>query len=319
MVLATDLGGTNLRMAAVDSDGVILFQTKCSTPKTDSVSEIVDIFLSKIVECRSKIDANHQIKAVSFAVPGGVDYENGTVLKAPNLPCLEGFPLADSLEEKLNLKVILENDANAAAIGESWVGASKDFQDSIMLTLGTGVGSGIIIDGNILRGVDGMAGEIGHICLEPTGNPCGCGSCGCLEQFTSATAVTRQTNELKSQFPNSILNENTCFTSADVYHAGKAGDELALEVFRRVGYYLGVALSGLINTLNPEVIVIGGGVALGWDLFISHAQKEINAHAHRVSVERVKILPAKLEDDAGILGVAKLGFEAMNSSNVAVF
>jgi glucokinase len=319
IVLATDLGGTNLRMAAIESEGGILFQTKCSTPKTDSVSEILDIFLQKIDECRSNIKIDHQLKGISFAVPGGVDYKKRMVIKAPNLPCLEGFPLADFLEEKLNLKVILENDANAAAVGESWIGASRNFQNSIMLTLGTGVGSGIIIDEKILRGVDGMAGEIGHICLEPTGNPCGCGSRGCLEQYTSATAVTRQTNELKNQFPNSILNENSCFTSADVYQAGKAGDELALEVFRRVGYYLGVALSGLINTLNPEVIVIGGGVALGWDLFISHAQKEINAHAHRVSVERVKILPAKLGDDAGILGAAKLGFEVANLAKIAVF
>jgi glucokinase len=290
IVLAADLGGTNLRMAAIDCEGAILYQIKHSTPKTASADEIVQAIVETVEECRSNINITQSIKAVSVAVPSGVDYQNGVVVKAPNLPCLDGFRLETALENNLNLKVILENDANAAAIGESWVGASRDFQDSIMLTLGTGVGSGIIIDGKILRGVDGMAGEIGHNCLDPFGTPCGCGSRGCVEQFTSATAITRQTNELKSNYSNSSLANKSIFTSADVYLAGKEGDELALEVFRRMGFYLGLSLSGLINTFNPEVIVIGGGASLGWDLFMPSTQKAINDHAHRVSVARAKIV-----------------------------
>lgn len=314
MVLAIDLGGTNLRMAVIDREGNILHQIKSETPKTNKVDEIVQVIVESAEFCRSKVKEIGNIIAISAAVPSGVDYKNGIIVKAPNVPCLSGFRMADALEKELDLKVILENDSNAAAIGESWIGASIGFQDSIMLTMGTGVGSGIILNGNILRGIDGLAGEIGHTCVEPFGNPCGCGSRGCVEQYTSATAIVRQTRELKSQYPNSILVDKTDLTSADVYQAGKEGDELALEVFRRMGFYLGISLGTLINTFNPEVIVLGGGAAAGWDLFMPHAAAEIRNRAYQVSVERAKIVPALLGDDAGIIGAARLGFIESNQA-----
>lgn len=314
MVLAIDLGGTNLRMAVIDRQGNILHQTKRETPKTNNVDEIVQLIVESAEICQSKVKGIGNIIAISAAVPSGIDYKNGIIVKAPNVPCLSGFRMADALEKELNLKVFLENDANAAAIGESWIGASKGFQDSIMLTMGTGVGSGIILNGNILRGIDGLAGEIGHTSVEPFGNPCGCGSRGCVEQYTSATAIVRQTNELKSQYPNSILVNRTDLTSADVYQAGKEGDELALEVFRRMGFYLGISLGTLINTFNPEVIVLGGGAAAGWDLFMPHASAEIRNRAYQVAAERAKIVPALLGDDAGIIGAARLGFIESNQA-----
>jgi glucokinase len=306
IVLAADLGGTNLRMAAVNRQGKLLYRTKRETPKADKADDIVLAMVESAKECEEKIG---KAKSIGLALPSGIDYKNGVVIKAPNVPCLDGFRMSAAVSNELNIPTILENDANAAAIGEQTFGAAKGFQATITVTLGTGVGGGIIIDGKILRGIDGMAGEIGHICVEPFGASCNCGGRGCVEQYASATAVVRQTKEIESQYPKSILQNKTRLTSADVYDAGKQGDELALEVFRRVGFYLGVALSGLINSLNPEAIVIGGGAAAGWDLFIQHVEEQIKYRSYKVSAERAKLLQAICGDDAGILGVAKLAFE----------
>lgn len=319
IVLAIDLGGTNLRMAAIDAEGTILYQIKRETPKNRNSGEIVRAIIESAEICRAIVQETGEVRAISAALPSGIDYENGIIIQAPNLPCLNGFPMAAVLAKELNIDVVLENDANAAAVGESWLGASKGFQSSVLVTIGTGLGAGIIIDGKILRGVDGLAGEIGHISVEPNGHPCGCGSFGCVEQYTSATAIVRQTHELESKFPDSGLKNRPDLTSADVYKAGKAGDELALEVFRRMGFYLGIGLGGLINTLNPEVIVIGGGAAAGWDLFIPHTKEQIEIRSFRAAVERVKIVPALLGDDAGILGAAKLGFIEKKSFATANF
>lgn len=200
----------------------------------------------------------------------------------------------------------MENDANAAAIGENWLGATRGVRDSICLTLGTG--GGIIIDEKILRGIDGTAGEIGHICVEPFGAKCGCGSHGCLEQYSPATAIVRLARELEDDFSETALTKIKNFTSLDAYKSAKAGDELAIEVFRRQGFYLGIALAGLINVLNPQVIGIGGGASGGWDLFAPAMLEQIRIRAYREPAERAKIVRAKLGDDAGILGVARLAF-----------
>ncbi len=306
IVLATDLGGTNLRLAAINSRGKILYRTKHETPKTDRADEIVGAIMQAAEECRQAVEKQGQVKAIGLAVPATINSKEGIIMKAPNLPALDGFRLSATLTNELNLPVILENDANAAAIGEHWLGASKDFESSICVTLGTGVGGGIVLNGNILRGVDGTAGEIGHICVEPSGAPCGCGSRGCVEQYSSATAISRLTLELESHYPKSKLKNKPRVTAFEVYEAGKIGDELALEVFRQVGFYLGIALADLVNVLNPEVIVIGGGVSAGWDLFIHHVQAQIRNRAFREPAERAKLVRAKLGDDAGILGAAKM-------------
>ena len=281
IVLACDLGGTNLRMAAIDDKGHILYRTKRDTPKADRADEIIRALVESAEECRENVKELGNVSAIAIAAPATVSSEKGIILKAPNVPSLDGFRMVAALENELSIRAILENDANAAAVGENWMGASKGFQSSICVTLGTGVGGGIIINEQILGGIDGTAGEIGHICVEPFGAPCGCGSRGCVEQYSSATAIVRQTQELASQYPKSDLHHKTRLTSKDVYDAGLQGDELALEVFRRQGFYLGIALGGLINVLNPEAIVIGGGAAAGWDLFFPHLQEQIEARAYR--------------------------------------
>jgi glucokinase len=310
IVLAADLGGTNLRMAAIDRDGQILYQTRRETPRGESADQIVSVILEAANECLQNVE--EKILAIAAAVPAIIDFEKGITLKLPNIPALNGFHLSDALESGLNLPCILENDANAAAVGEKWLGASKDCKNSIFVTLGTGVGGGIIIDGKILRGASGTAGEIGHICVEPTGAPCGCGSRGCVEQYASATAIVRLARKFMKQFPQSELFEKTNLSSLEIYEAGVKGDELALEVFRQKGFYLGIMLAGLINVLNPEIIVIGGGAAAGWDLFIPQTVEQIRERAYREPVEGVQIVRAELGDDAGILGAARLAFEKIS-------
>lgn len=310
IVLACDLGGTNLRMAAIDREGNILYRTKRDTPKAERAEEILAAIAGSANECREKVA--DEILAIAVAAPATVNAEKGVILKAPNVPALDGFRIVAALEEELSIKAILENDANAAGVGENWVGASKGFENSICVTLGTGVGGGIIIDGKVLHGVDGTAGEIGHIGVEPFGEPCGCGSRGCVEQYSSATAIVRQTQELAAQYPKSELFGHIPLTAKNVYEAGKQGDELALEVFRRQGFYLGIAIASLINVLNPEIIVIGGGAAAGWDLFMPHLHEQVEYRAWREPRLRAKFEKAVLGDDAGIMGAAKLAFDKIS-------
>lgn len=309
IILASDLGGTNLRMAAVSRTGEILHRLKVETPKAERPEEIISATIEAANECRAAIGRAGGIRAIAAAVPATINAERGIILKAPNLPALDGFRFGAAVSNKLNLPVVLENDANAAAIGEQSFGAGRGFQNVVAVTLGTGVGGGIIIDGKILRGIDGTAGEIGHICVEPFGATCGCGSRGCVEQYSSATAIVRLVRELENQYPKSVLQNKAHLTSADVYAAGANGDELALEVFRQMGFYLGVALASLVNVLNPEAIVIGGGASAGWDLFIPYVEEQIRQRAFQEPAVRVKIMRASLGDDAGILGAAKLAFE----------
>ncbi len=312
IVIAADLGGTNLRMATVDRSGAILYRANPETPRGKNADEIVRLIADSAVECQ-KNSFDSKARIISVAVPATVSAGRGLIFKAPNLPALDNFQMAAALESELGIKSILENDANAAAVGENWLGASKGFESSICVTLGTGVGGGIIIGGKILRGRDGTAGEIGHICVEPCGAPCGCGSQGCVEQYSSAKGIVRMTEELEARFPKSGLKLNPKLTAFDVYRAGTEGDELALAVFEKMGVYLGIALSDLINVLNPETIVIGGGVSAGWKLFLPHLKKTICRRAYREPATRARISPAALGDDAGIIGAARLAFDTLAS------
>lgn len=308
-VIACDLGGTNLRAATVDAAGRIHERVKHNTPKTERAEEIVRALVEAARECERR-SGGQGTGALSVVVPGTVQIENGVVTKAPNLPCLDGYQLGAALESELQWPVILENDANAAAVGEMWQGAGRGAQTIICVTLGTGVGGGIVLDGELWRGIDGSAGEIGHIGVEPIGPACPCGSRGCLEVFASATAITRMTREAGASYPRSPLSSTGENLSAKtVYQSGLRGDELALEVFRRMGLYLGVGLASLINIFNPEKIVIGGGVAEGWDLFIEHVRQHIAERAFPIPARRAEIVRAECGDDAGLLGAAHIAFK----------
>ncbi len=311
LVFAADLGGTHLRAASVDCDGHIHYRIKQPTPQAEKADEIVQALVTAAHECeRHGSDAGDGIRAVSVVVPGTVNVAEGSIIKAPNVPCLDGFRLSAALKSELGLPTFLENDANAAAIGEMWRGAGRGYKTIICVTLGTGVGGGIILDGKLWRGVDGSAAEIGHIGVDPfSGIPCTCGSRGCLEVYASATAIVRMTREARPRYPQSVLHTSEALSSIKIYEAGIAGDELALEVFRRMGVYLGIGLATLINLLNPELIVIGGGLANGWELFEKHMHQQVIERAFPLPARRVKIVKAECGDDAGLLGAARLALE----------
>ncbi len=310
-VFAADLGGTHLRVATVDRNGKIYCRQMQPTPQAEKPNEIVRALIDAVHGCERKTaEQGGVLSAVSVVVPGTVNVAEGVVVKAPNVPCLDGFRLAAALESELEWPVILENDANAAAIGEMWRGAGQGHRTLICVTLGTGVGGGIILDGKLWRGVNGSAAEIGHIGVDPfAGVACTCGSRGCLEVYASATAIVRMTREARPRYPNSVLHDTEDLTSAKIYQAGKEGDELAIEVFRRMGVYLGIGLASLINVLDPDIVIIGGGLSNGWELFEKHMHQQVMERAFPIPARRVKILRAQCGDDAGLLGAARLAFK----------
>ncbi len=316
LVFAADLGGTHLRAATVDANGKIHFRLKQNTPQAEKADEIVRALIQALRASEEQAaGGTGSISALSVVVPGTVNVEEGVIVKAPNVPCLDGFRLAAALEGELRRPAILENDANAAAVGEMWQGAGRGLSSIVCVTLGTGVGGGIILDGKLWRGVDGSAGEIGHMGVDPFGGvACTCGSRGCLEVYASATAIVRMTREARPRYPDSALHTSEQLTSEQIYNAGLEGDELALEVFRRMGVYLGIGLANLINIINPRMIVIGGGVVNGWSLFEKHMLQQVAERAFPLPARSVKILKAECGDDAGLLGAAWLGFALQGRS-----
>ena len=303
LVFAVDLGGTHLRVALVDDAGRILKQLKRETPKGDSALCIVEALVNAAQQWdRDKLS----VIAASIMVPGAVDCGKAVVLQAPNLPFLVNFELKAELERRLGWPVFLENDANAAAVGEMWLGAARGCCDVISVTLGTGVGGGVILDGKLWRGSHGSGGEIGHTTVDPfSGLKCKCGNTGCLELFASATAIVRMTRENLALFPESRLKSDD-LTAAKVYEAGRDGDELALAVFKRFGMYLGIGLANLINLIDPQIIVISGGAVNGWDLFAPEMYRQVEERAFRTTAQQVKIAKAECGDNAGLLGAARL-------------
>lgn len=309
LVFAADLGGTHLRMALVDDAGTIHKQLKMATPKGDSSDCVVEALVSTAQQWRGR--AELEVAAASIMVPGAVDSEKAVVVQAPNLPSLINFGLKAELQRRLGWPVFLENDANAAAIGEMWLGAARGCCDIVSVTLGTGVGGGVILKGELWRGAHGSAGEIGHTTVDPfSGLKCKCGNTGCLELFASATAIVRMTREDLPSFPQSVLNSDQ-LTAEKVYEAGLDGDELALAVFKRFGMYLGIGLANLINVIDPQIIVITGGVVNGWDLFAAEMYRQVGERAFRATAQQVRIARSGCGDNAGLLGAARLAFTGL--------
>jgi len=308
-VFAVDLGGTHLRVGLLDDSGKIHHQIKRQTPKEDSPDAVVNALVTVADEWRRA--GYGPIVASAVMVPGAVNADQSVVLQAPNLPSLINLPFKRLLQERLGWPAVLENDANAAAIGEMWRGAARGCRDVVSVTLGTGVGGGVVLDGKLWRGAHGSAGEIGHTTVDPFGGlKCKCGNTGCLELFASATAIARMARESLAQFPGTTLSAEN-LTAEKVYEAGRNGDELALAVFKRAGTYLGVGLANIMSLIDPEMIVISGGVVNGWDLFQAEMYREVSERAFRATAQQVKIARAECGDNAGLLGAARLAFDQM--------
>ncbi len=269
--IGVDLGGTNLRIDAVDEVGTLVEKVTLGTKVSLGRDHVIDEMCSSIQSLSEKYKDSGSLQGIGIGVPGIIDMQTGLMRESPNLPGWADYPVHAEIERRLKTIVILENDANVAALGEQWLGAAKDFADMTMLTLGTGVGGGLVLGGKIWHGANGMAGEYGHATVEPEGQPCGCGNRGCLEQYASATAVVRMARETVAANSGSTLarsaNSDAEFSAKSIYNLAIQGDEDARRIYKKVGRCLGIMLATLVNSLNLPIYVIGGGVASAWEAF----------------------------------------------------
>ncbi|WAC08212.1 MAG: ROK family protein [Thermodesulfobacteriota bacterium] len=314
VVLAADLGGTNIRVAAIDEQGTIEKRLQRPTHAHEGEASVLRSLFYALGEVYQAFPEN-RIKGVGVGIAGAIDIEKGIVTQSPNLVEFDGYPLRDKLQASFlkHLAILVDNDANLAAMGEKWKGAGVGVNDLICLTLGTGIGGGIIIRGNLVHGTDGMAGEVGHVTVDPQGPPCNCGNRGCLEALASATAIKREAIEALFTHPESELHQRCrhnpeTITAELVYQSAQAGDQICRKIFQDMGRYLGIGIAGLVNIFNPEMVVLGGKVSKSWDMFFSFTQEEVHQRALKIPGTRVKIVPAVCGDDAGLLGAAYLVF-----------
>ncbi|HEY3743788.1 MAG TPA: ROK family protein [Bryobacteraceae bacterium] len=297
--IGVDLGGTNLRAAAISKEGKILDKVSVDTNAAGGREAVINDIVQSISGLRAKQSGN-RLAGVGIGVPGFILLEKGFILNSNNLPYLEDFPVRDEIEKHLGTPVILENDANAAALGEKWMGAGREVEDLVLLTLGTGVGGGIISNGRIIHGFLGMAGELGHITVVPNGNPCGCGNIGCLEKHASATAIEASAK---------LLALGDDLTSLDVYNMALEGNDRARTVFESMGSALGIALAMLINTFNFPLYLLSGGVLPAWDFFAPAMMSELGKRSYTFRKTQTRVERAMLGNQAGLYGAAFLPFQ----------
>ena len=298
--IGIDLGGTNLRVALVSRDGRIIRKIKTPTSK-----EILDSIFKATGDLFSD-----DIEGIGLGIAGLVDRKSGRILISPNLQIVEKIDILNELKEKFRVPVFIENDANAAALGEKWVGAGKDFSSFVLFTLGTGIGGGIIYNNKLFN----VSAEIGHMTINTHGEKCHCGNIGCLESFASARAILSKAVSILEKDRESLLREYCGgnfykLTAEDIYKAALDGDSFARELLRDAGKHLGIGIANMINLISPEAIILAGGLIGAWDIYIQEAIKEASRRAFKELFDTVKIIPSSLMDDAGILGSAGLVFQ----------
>jgi glucokinase len=306
--IGIDIGGTNLRFALVADDGAILHRERQLTDIRIGKDGFIRRLANGVADLRGWATSNGiAVYAVGAGAPGLIDGD-GNIISSINLPLIEGLNLRDALFEACGLPVLVVNDANAGAWGEKLYGAGQPYANLLMLTLGTGVGSGLILDGRLWTGIDGVAGEFGHMTVEPEGILCRCGSCGGLGQYGSATASVSSAVRALQSISGGLLVDipPSELTSEAIADAALAGDGLALSLYREAGRYLGIAGASAANLLNLDAMIIGGGVAASFDLLAETIRAEIAMRAFPVNAARIKVLKGKLGDDAGLMGSAAL-------------
>ncbi len=295
--IGVDLGGTNLRAASVDRNGNLLNRHSGTTNLQGGRDAMIDDIVNFIRTMRDKHTG--RFAGVGIGVPGFIELDRGFIVGSNNLVALENFPLRDEIEKRLGAPVILENDANAAALGEKWIGAGRDVDHLVLLTLGTGIGGGIIHHGRILHGAVGMGGELGHITVVPNGIPCGCGNTGCVEKHASASAIAAM---------GRLLGLGEDVTSKGVYELAQQGNERALMIFENMGRSLGIALASLVNIFNFPLYLLSGGPLPAWDYFAPAMLDEVRKRSFTFRNTKTTITKAQLGDNAGLYGAAYLPF-----------
>lgn len=324
--IGVDLGGTNLRVAAVDESGQLIEKISTSTQVSHGRGAVLDEMCRIVQTLATRFNSHGPLAGVGIGVPGIIDMESGMLRESPNLPGWANYPVREEIERRLGTSITLENDANAAAFGEHWLGAGQTVDSLCMITLGTGVGGGIVLDNKIWHGMTGMAGEAGHINVEPEGHPCGCGSRGCIEQYASATAIKRIAMEAitTGEAPQlaQALKSDPEFSAKAIYNLAIQGDEPVRQIFKAAGRRLGIVLAGLVNLLNLPMYIIGGGVSNAWDAFAPAMLREVQArsfvyaatNSDEHSKHKTIVTRALLGSDAGLFGAARLPLVAPESN-----
>jgi glucokinase len=322
--IGVDLGGTNLRIAAVSADGQLLEKVTLGTKTALGPNHVITEMCDAIQRLTTQYQRSGKFLGAGLGIPGIIDLHTGTLRKSANLPGFEEYPVRNEIERRLGIeknsaRVVLENDANVAALGEQWLGAARGVPNMAVVTLGTGIGGGIIIEGKIWHGMNGMSGEFGHITLEPNGYPCGCGNHGCSEKYASASAILRMAREaIASGAAPSLAKAASSdpeFGAKSIYNLALQGDEQARQIFHTFGRYLGILLAALVNVLNLDMYVLGGGVCSAWDAYAPSMFTELRARSlvyaatapetESPTARKTIITQALLGSDAGLYGAAR--------------
>jgi glucokinase len=322
--IGVDLGGTNLRIAAITADGQLLEKVTLGTKTALGPNHVITEMCDAIQRLTAQYQHSGKFLGAGLGIPGIIDLHTGTLRKSANLPGFEEYPVRNEIERRLGIgknsaRVVLENDANVAALGEQWLGAARGVPNMAVVTLGTGIGGGIIIEGKIWHGMNGMSGEFGHITLEPNGHPCGCGNRGCSEQYASASAILRMAREaIASGAAPSLAKAASSdpeFGAKSIYNLALQGDEQARQIFHTFGRYLGILLAALVNVLNLDMYVLGGGVCSAWDAYAPAMFTELRARSlvyaatapetESPTARKTIITQALLGSDAGLYGAAR--------------
>jgi glucokinase len=309
--IGLDLGGTTLKGALVSTSGEILHQTRIETEQHNS-ELLLRQMIDAIEALRNHERAGGGVASVGIGVPGLVNIKTRRIEVMPNLPSLADFDVAAEISRASGLPVAIDNDANAAAYGELQAGAARGKKEVFFVTLGTGIGSGLIVDGRIYRGAGGFAGEFGHVTIDPEGIECACGNIGCLETIASGPNIVRRTRERLYRDRTSSLStlgipRDRELTAEDIARAARDGDEMAQLMMGRTGMFLGIAIAAVVNLLNVEMVVMGGGVMDAGDLILKPTIKETRRRAFPPSFANCEIVIAELGPQAGMIGAALLG------------
>jgi glucokinase len=316
-VIGIDIGGTNSVFGVVDARGTILYNGSIKTGRYEDINDYIAILSEGLKDVIEQAGGPGKIRGIGVGAPNG-NYFTGCIEFAPNLPWKGKIPLAQLISESTyNIPVTLTNDANAAAIGEMTYGAARGMKDFIEITLGTGVGSGIVIGGTLVYGHDGFAGELGHVRVKENGRMCGCGRAGCLESYCSATGVARTAREMLTTRTDKSLLRNLnpeTITSKDVYDAAVQGDKPAIEIFEFTGNILGEALSNFVAFSSPEAIILFGGLTKAGDILLNSVRRSMEDNMLKVFQGKTKIIVSQLkESDAAVLGASALGWEVKDN------
>ena len=330
--IGVDMGGTNLRIAAITRDGQLLEKITLGVKVALGRDYVIGEMCDAIRRLTEQYRGTGRFLGAGIGVPGIIDIEAGMMRKSANLPGWTDYPVRDEIERRLGARVCLDNDANVAALGEKWLGAGRDAENMAMLTLGTGIGGAIVLNNKVFYGMSGMAGEFGHVTVEPNGIPCGCGNRGCAERYASATAVVRMAREaIESGHAPELAKAASSdpeFSAKSIYNLAIQGNPDAQKIFQRFGEALGILLADLVNILDLDMFVIGGGVVSAWDAFAPKMfaelrdrslvyaasapedpmRKKVGASAQIANFTKKKtiITQALLGSDAGLYGAARI-------------